>query len=416
VPSSVFNPAQGKEFAERALRLAQELDDGPAMAKILWSLLLVHFFLHRPKEAAVFGEQALEIARQENLREQLAYILNDLGGFAYLGLGDYRRGLAVLEEAIALWKELDNRYMLSDSLTEWAYLSMSAGKLQAGLERSAEAVELNQSTGNAWGMAYCLGVAGFIRYLLGDVDQAVSAMIDSLSYHDQGGFAGARSINHSLMAVIYTRAGDHQRGLEHAGKAVAGAESGISFWIPGALASLVLTHLQAGNLQAADEAVEKIGKTDQGEYRYFYVTIVALAECEYWLTKEAYDELLRLTDIFLERMLAGQTYVFGPYAQYYRGLALLGKGDEAGGYSALVEGRDLARTILLRDAWWRSAAKLAAIEWARGNQAAARRLFEEAAEAIQYIADHSIQTGLRASFLQTEAVRQVQRKIEELQA
>jgi tetratricopeptide (TPR) repeat protein len=414
VPSSVFNPPEGQLIARRALQLAEQLGDRPAIAKILWNLLLLHFFLNQPEKAAEFGEQAQEIARQENLQEQLAYVLNDLGGFAYLALGEYQKGLIVLEEAISLWKEIGNRFMLSDSLTESAYLSMSAGDLQSSLGRAEQAYELSRSIGNAWGIAYTLGVTGFIRYLRGEVDQAITVTVDSLAYHGRGGFMAAQAINNSLLAVIYTRAGDYGTGLRYAEEAVARAESGVSFWIPGALGSLMLAHLQAGNLNAAAEAIQKITETNRSDHRYFYVTIVALAECEFWSTKKAYDELMRLTEIFLERMRAGKLYVFGPYAAYYRGIALLGKGRAAEGRAALVQARDGAREILLRDAWWRSAAQLAELELKNGDRKAANRLFKEAGQVIQFIAEHSVQSGLRESFLEIEMVKLVGQRIKEL--
>ncbi|MBI1879873.1 MAG: hypothetical protein HYR94_16905, partial [Chloroflexi bacterium] len=54
-------------------------------------------------------------ARQLDLREQMAFILHDLGyGFAFMS--NFKPAKAAFQEAVELWRALGNLPMLADSL------------------------------------------------------------------------------------------------------------------------------------------------------------------------------------------------------------------------------------------------------------------------------------------------------------
>ena len=74
-----FDPVKGEAVSKQTLVLARELDDKQAEAKALWNLMLVKTFSGGdPVTAIDYGEQSLAIAREHNLREQLAYTLSDI--------------------------------------------------------------------------------------------------------------------------------------------------------------------------------------------------------------------------------------------------------------------------------------------------------------------------------------------------
>lgn len=88
-PTSVADPSAAQGLSDQALALARSLGDRPAEAKILWNIMLLTKFAGRPAEGLRYGEQSLAIAREENLKEQVAYTLNDLSVNGYAELGDF---------------------------------------------------------------------------------------------------------------------------------------------------------------------------------------------------------------------------------------------------------------------------------------------------------------------------------------
>ncbi len=97
-PNSEFDPALGEPLAKKALELARQLGDRVTESKILWVLVNLYRFTDQLKAAHEVGEQSLRIARELNLREQMAYTLNDLA-HAYSFGGHFKQGRASIQEA-----------------------------------------------------------------------------------------------------------------------------------------------------------------------------------------------------------------------------------------------------------------------------------------------------------------------------
>ncbi len=119
--TAVFNPRRGRLLSEQALALGRQLNDHRAEAKALWNLMLVALLAEDDRQTALtFGEQALELARAHNLREELAYTLHDLAN-VYAGVGRAGDAWAAGEEAGDLWRELGNQPMLVDNRANSAW-------------------------------------------------------------------------------------------------------------------------------------------------------------------------------------------------------------------------------------------------------------------------------------------------------
>ncbi len=426
-PTSVHDPAAAQALAARALALARELGDRKAEAKVLWNLMLHHFFAGDPATAMTYGEQSLAIARELNLREQLAYTLNDFAGYVSIPAGQYERGIAALEEARLIWRELGNLPMLADNLNNSAYRCLLAGEFEQALALTDESDEVSHPIGNLWGRAYSLGVRGYVHVMRGEADLAMPALEASIEYGEQAGFAAARMIARSLQAILYGFLGAVEPGLEYARDAVAKSEAQVPFWMPQALGSLALLHVFNGNLAEAEVVLGRAIQLSQQGDLLVYSTAVPLAECELGLARGDYAEVVARADEYVERLRQRHLHAFVPFVQYYKGRALLSldspRLDEA--YQVLTEARADADAIGVRQVHWMILSTLAEIETRRGNLSGARAFRQQARKWIGFIADHagmpdpSTSFGspqdkgsgldLRASVLNLPAVRDVMR-------
>jgi tetratricopeptide (TPR) repeat protein len=103
-PTPVFDGSKGRELAERTIALARELGDRSAESKALWNLMILDVFGGGDADEAVdAGERSLEIARELNAREQIAFTLNDLWR-PYAAVGQVSAARACLEEARPIWR------------------------------------------------------------------------------------------------------------------------------------------------------------------------------------------------------------------------------------------------------------------------------------------------------------------------
>ena len=80
-----YDPVAGRALMQRALALAEQLDDRPAEVRILWNLLNIdRFDVFNLENATQFGERALNLARELGLAEETASV-------SYTHLDVYKR-------------------------------------------------------------------------------------------------------------------------------------------------------------------------------------------------------------------------------------------------------------------------------------------------------------------------------------
>jgi predicted ATPase len=131
--SPFFDLESAVSASQEGLYLARELGDKAAEAKVLWTLMLAETEMtDRPDQAVAHGEASLAIARDENLREQMAYTYNNLVP-AYRQIGRPDQALAAAAEATRLWEELGNLPMLADIKNLTSLSNMMIGNFETAL-------------------------------------------------------------------------------------------------------------------------------------------------------------------------------------------------------------------------------------------------------------------------------------------
>ncbi len=197
----------------RALDLAQQIGDQASQAKLHWSLMLNYLFSKVINKAVEHGEQALALARGTGDREQLAFILNDLTR-VYTCTGEFEKGYAVVSEARALWRALENQSMLADSFGAEAEARFHAGDYDGALDCATQSMEISEATGNLWGQAYNNMLLGFVHLDRGEADRAIPLMQDSIRQGDQAGLLASSVAERAELGWVYGSFGDIEKGLE----------------------------------------------------------------------------------------------------------------------------------------------------------------------------------------------------------
>ncbi|HMA33727.1 MAG TPA: tetratricopeptide repeat protein [Chloroflexia bacterium] len=387
-----------------ALALARELGDQPAEAKILWQLLVLYGApgSGHLQEAQVYGEQSLALARALGLREQLAYSLGDLAGYCYLQIGDYTRAQAALDEACVLWRELDNRPMLANTLTNCGVCTYYSGQYTRALAISEEAIQLSESIGNLWGQAFGRWPISMIYLDRGEPGQAAQALEETIRLGEQVGFLGAAVIARALLAKVLAFLGATDRALAETRQAWALAEAQFTTWRGMVLVTFAYVHAFAGHWDEAATFVDA-AHTALPEQDRLSGPILALAEAELALARQDSGRVAAAADALDQLALP----IYLPDTLYYRGQVARAAGQIDVARALWEAGREHAVQLGIRRSLWPLLAALADLEAAQGHVTVATTLQQEAATVITYIADHAGSAALRASFLDRPAVRRV---------
>jgi class 3 adenylate cyclase/tetratricopeptide (TPR) repeat protein len=406
-PTPVADPTQGKALSEKALAIARGMQDRSAEAKILWNLMLAHKFAGQPEAGLPFGEQSLAIAREEGLKEQAAFTLNDLSVHGYAEVGRMRDAVGVLAEAQILWRELGNQPMLADNLGSTAVMHFSLGEFDQALQASSEGRRISEAIGNLWGQSYSRWIEGEIYAERGEYALAVETMEECIRLGDQAGFTGASVGSRASLGLRYAELGAFDKAIPICRIALDRAAENLPVWRAWPLAVLCYARLGVGDLAGAATYLDEAKGSSSDMNMFFIGYVVTLADAELALAEDRLDQAIEAAQSFLEASRNREQKAQLPDIFEVRARAFIRqeKWDEA--RRDLEEGLSLSEDLDSRKSAWRLHLDLSRLETQVGNDSSAREHLAQAKEALDFIADHISGADLKQSFLELSDVRAV---------
>ncbi len=203
-PTPHMDAARGSELADRILELAERTGRPAAAAYGHWARLLLYINA-APDEARAIeaGERALALAREHDLAELEAYVLNDIGR-AYAVVGRIDQAFASFEAAYGRWQALGNEPMMADILGIWSEGLLLYGDL-AGAERIArQGLDVGRRIGNLWAQAFNGYALAHSLLEQGRAAEALPLLRATVDWAMQGGFP---SLGGSVAVVLRWLAG-----------------------------------------------------------------------------------------------------------------------------------------------------------------------------------------------------------------
>jgi predicted ATPase len=126
----------------------------------------------------------LEVARPTVVR---AKILLEVGRLLHDEQGDHGRGVALVEESLALARALGDRSTGSWALQELGRMAYDRGDHARGVALVEESLALAQTAGEIWSSAHALDRLGQMAWTEGDHARARALLADSLALFEQVG-------------------------------------------------------------------------------------------------------------------------------------------------------------------------------------------------------------------------------------
>jgi predicted ATPase len=252
----VHNPERGQALLEKALHQAQVLGDRAAEAKILWNLLLLNSISGGVLQQRIeYGEKALALARELDLRDLVAYLLKDMW-YAYAGSGQWAQARAGLEEGRVIWQESGNLPMLSENLSWIALSCMFSGDFDEALATSDEAFRVGQAGKNIDAQANSRNLIGSVFIERGQLDQAITLMEETIELGKQSENVTTLAFTQADLGWAYGLLGAIERGIDHAQQAYNAAMQKFPVGTTWSLAILIRLYLIKGDLSAANAAAQ----------------------------------------------------------------------------------------------------------------------------------------------------------------
>ncbi len=408
-----FDPEQAYSLSNRTLSLAQELKDPRAEARALWNLMLVEIYsISPPEKALAYGEKALAIARDHNLKSELAYILNDISR-PYFGDDKVELGMAALEESRVMWRQLGNKPMLSDNLASSSSVVFQAGELDKAYELAYEALQISESISNFWGQGGSHFSLAPIYGERGEYAEAANALDWGSELSEKANFAAFPMFIQTLKGWIYGLSGDIEGAFELIEPALE-ASNEIFDARPIARAIAAHLYLLKGDLPGAAKAIEDLKEFVAfiNEWEVFsgyarpYLVLVKEIMGEVALASQDFQEALTMTDDTLTKMSAVGMRVYTPELLGLKGRAFIGLGRTDEAREVLQEALSEAERQGSRRSLWTILFALSQLEQRLGNSTEAESLRKRAREVVEYIADHVGSPERREMFFKLPAIQE----------
>ncbi len=405
-PTPMFDGTIGRELAERTIALARELGDRSAESKALWNLMILDVFGGGDADEAVeVGERSLEIARELDAREQIAFTLNDLWR-PYAAVGNVAAARACLEEARPIWREMGNLPMLCENLIGTAALLALAGKPEEALALYDEAYAISEEIGNPWGQAHSLFNAYLVDVEQGNVGRSMARMRECIQRSEEAGFLIPQSAARADLGVQYARLGQIERGIELAEQGLEIAKGQTPLAVPMAMVSKAEILFLAGEPEQAEFVLThtELGRLP-GPVRGAAGAHVDILRGRLAAARGDHVGAVEVADAVIAWLHGHELRQFLPAALLLKSRALIASKRPEEADPLLREARSRAEEMGYRRLQWEIDWELSRLAADRGDAAEAAALRAEAASILSEITDTIDDVELRSSFLALPDVR-----------
>jgi tetratricopeptide (TPR) repeat protein len=364
--------------------------------------MLVEGMIMGNNPAAIeYGELSLQIAREHDLREQLAFTLHDLTR-RYLAQGSPEQSIASAEEARQLWLELDNQTMLGNNYTMTADVYHLLGEFDQAIELGQKGLQISQSIGSNWGQGFSYAFLAEVYFEIGQFDAGFDAIQEALVKGHQAQFASIYLGSlHSLLAWMLQLVGETEKAFE----AARNANELLPVLAQAVLASL---HYRSGDLQEAEEYVDEVIRNLDEVRRYpvpeaMPLTVTIFGEVAIDLGKT--DLLHGLMDEARNTLHQIKTQLYLADLLYLEAMlhAREGRNEEAA--STLIQAEEIARKMGSRRPLLKILPKRIEMETALGNLDRAEEARTQFNELVAWITKYLSSDEMRQSFLETDIVK-----------
>jgi predicted ATPase/DNA-binding XRE family transcriptional regulator len=131
-----------------------------------------------PATARALAEEAIALFREQDERWGLAYSLSGMG-LAIRDLDDFALARSVINESVALWRDLGGLWELGESTRFLGLVSLRQGDYEAALRHFGDFLAITRRLGNEVAVAWALLDLGEATLNLGDRAQAQSLIEES---------------------------------------------------------------------------------------------------------------------------------------------------------------------------------------------------------------------------------------------
>ena len=318
---------RARELSEESLELAQSIGDRAAESKIYWNLLNTIAFADGDMEVGLaFGEKSLVIARELELKEQIAFTLNSMI-MIYWKNNLLTEGMTLLNEVRVLWRELDNQPMLADSYSMSSFIQLMTGDYESATESLEELERISLAINNTWNLSAGRLFLGMCYIECGAIDEGINSLKATIDLSAQAGLSGNELLAMAILAGAYSLLGEFEPATGLADETIKRIEE-VRIYDQALIIGLAAAVcIRSGAKDQAKEILDSLSGYDTDSGNNWFIAYIVGAKAEYALTDARPEDALDFIEDHVSKLR--QSGVIAPlaYLLYIKARVELELGD-----------------------------------------------------------------------------------------
>lgn len=392
---------------DEALRLARAAGDPLLIGRALWNLGLA-YRLTNPQRSIEYFIQAHTLVKDDastdkRMRELEGYVLYDLSMTeSEIAIGQLRQAEGHLRQAMAIFRELDHRPMLADTLGSVATLELFSGNPAAARAAVAEGLSISEAIGNEWTTTYLLIGRADLETDAGNLETALEFALRGVPGANASGFAPFIGISNRQLAYLYFELGQVVRAqkIVRVAARVMREHMKVPFWRALSIGLMAQSALARGDSAEAWKLLSPLAEESdeiRGSVEGLFYSAAPFVKAGLALGR--LDDVRRFCDWFIPRLEESDLKRILGEMYYWRGQLHATLDESAAAEADYTRARDLLLPAEARILLWRIDAALAELYEATGSKRKAAEARKRAVALISWIADGITKPELRRSFL-----------------
>ena len=378
--------------------------------RALIGLTTVAHNLREMADIELYGQAAMDLAARIGNHGLAAEAITNWG--IYLGVtGRLSEALNHFNRCIPLARSVGHRAALPAGLLYRGILHFWKSEYESAEQTQVEASQLAAEVRDGFYLPLSLLYLGLTRANRGRISEAMASMQEAfdMAKRNNNGLALSRVPNG--IGWVWREIGDLAKALEfdqecvETSRRTRAAEAEAN-----GLINLVHDYIQAGESQkaaAALEGVQPLYERERWNRWRFYGIRHRAAEAEYWLSLGKLDQAEEHARTLLENARNHGIPKYTAIGRRLLGEISAARGDLNTAEETLAQSLEPFATHPMPLIEWRNHVALGRLLAARNRPAASREAFGRAEALVQRLGESILDSSVRASFLKTNAVREV---------
>ncbi|MBK9338597.1 MAG: tetratricopeptide repeat protein [Lewinellaceae bacterium] len=214
-----IDPAQGLEYADKAIQLTEKLGDKKLLAGAYSAKGTNKMGLADYAPALDYYQRALVLNEQTGNKQGVANNYNNIG-LVYQYIFDYPKALGFYQKTLAINEQTGNTTGITNALGNIANIQNELRDYPKAIEYYERAKAYSERTGNLQSLSGILVNLGNVYTQLADYPKALEYKQQALEISEKSGNKARIANNLSNIGNVYSQLADYPRALEYQQKAL----------------------------------------------------------------------------------------------------------------------------------------------------------------------------------------------------